>query len=324
MTARPVARVVSPTEQRNPRTGDLDRLSTVDMLTAMNHEDRRPPEAVAVLIPLLAQVVDVTAERLSAGGRLHYFGAGTSGRIAVMDAAELVPTFGLVPGIVVAHQAGGRAALELPVEDAEDDEAEGAREADALGAGDVAVGLSASGRTPYVRGALCTARKAGAYTVLVSANPDAELADAVDVHLGLDTGPEALTGSTRLKAASAQKLVLNSLSTAVMVRCGRTYSNLMVDMLASNAKLRGRTLAILRAASLDAPGGQLSGDECAALLMRTGGRLKTAVVMALSGAQADDAEAALSASGGHVRAAADRAAVRPAVQVERLPADSRQ
>lgn len=305
MIARPVARVVSPTEQRNPRSTDLDRLSTLDLLSVMNAEDRRAPESVGLLLPLLAQVVDETAQRLAAGGRLHYFGAGTSGRIAVMDAAEVVSTFGLTPNVVVAHHAGGSAALELPVEDAEDDEAEGAADARCVGADDVVVALSASGRTPYVRGALRAARAAGGYTVLLSANPAADLAD-VDVHLGLDTGPEVLTGSTRLKAASAQKLVLNSLSTAVMVRCGRTYSNLMVDVVASNAKLRGRTYDILREVSLDCPGRQLSEDDCVELLARAGGRLKTAVVMALSGACRDDAEAALSASDGHVRAAAEK------------------
>lgn len=315
MSVRPVARVVSPTEHRNPRTSELDRLSTVGMLTMMNAEDRVVPLAVAKVIPLLAQVVDVTAGRLAAGGRLHYFGAGTSGRIAVMDAAELVPTFGLASTIVVAHHAGGSAALVLPVEDAEDDEGEGEHEATTVAAGDVVVGLSASGRTPYVRGALRAARWVGAYTVLVSANPGADLAGEVDVHLGLDTGPEALTGSTRLKAASAQKLVLNSLSTAVMVRCGRTYSNLMVDMVASNAKLRGRTLDILREASLDAPGGQLSQQECADLLARTDGHLKTAVVVALSGASVDDAVAALITTDGHVRTATQQlAAVRPATR----------
>jgi N-acetylmuramic acid 6-phosphate etherase len=315
VSARPVAKVVSPTEQRNPRTSELDQLSTVDMLTMMNDEDRVAPRAVAQVLPLLAQVVDITAARLAAGGRLHYFGAGTSGRIAVMDAAEVVPTFGLTSTVVVAHHAGGTAALELPVEDAEDDETEGERQANSVEPGDVVVGLSASGRTPYVRGALRAARAAGAYTVLVSANPGADMADEVDVHLGLDTGPEALTGSTRLKAATAQKLVLNSLSTAVMVRCGRTYSNLMVDLVASNAKLRGRTFDILHEASRDAPGGPLSEQECAELLTRTGGELKVAVVVALSGTAVDDVVAALAETDGHVRAAVQRlTAVRPAAR----------
>lgn len=303
MTARPVVRVSAPTEQRNPRTLDLDQLPTFELLTRMNDEDRRAPDAVAAILPLLARVVDITAQRVMAGGRLHYFGSGTSGRMAVMDAAELVPTFGLAPDVVIAHHAGGSAALVLPAEDAEDDAAQGAREAAAISAGDIAVGLSASGRTPYVEGALRTARGAGAYTVLISANPGAPLGDDVDVHLGMDTGPEALTGSTRLKAASAQKLVLNSLSTAVMVRCGRTYSNLMVDMLASNAKLRGRTLDILCEAGRDAPGGPLSPDACEQLLAGADGQLKTAVTMALSGADAAAAAHALTATAGHVRAA---------------------
>lgn len=304
MAASPITRVQSPTEQRNDATRRLDTLSTADMLALMNAEDHRPADAVADVLGELVTLVDITAARIEAGGRLHYFGAGTSGRIAVMDAAELLPTFGLAPGIVVAHHAGGTAALEIPAEDVEDDERTGARESSTLGPGDVAVGLSASGRTPYVRGALLAAAERGAYTALVSANPDAELGRQVDLHLGLATGPEVLTGSTRLKAATAQKLVLNSLSTAVMVRCGRVYSNLMVDMLATNAKLRGRMLTILRDVSQDAAGGALSDDACADLLAAADGDLKTATVMALTGTDVEAARRSLSEHDGHVRTAA--------------------
>jgi N-acetylmuramic acid 6-phosphate etherase len=251
------------------------------------------------VLPELAIVVDEAARRLAAGGRMHYFGAGTSGRLAVLDAAELIPTFGVDPDLVVAHHAGGPSALVRAVENCEDDPEQGAAEAGGVTAADIVVGLTASGRTPYVGGALGAARAAGAFTALVSANPRAELADRVDVHLAVDTGPEAVAGSTRLKAGTAQKLVLNSLSTAVMVALGRTYSNLMVEMNASNAKLRGRVLTILTEASGE------SEEECARALTEADGEMKTAIVELLAGVSAAKARAALGAGGGRVRAALD-------------------
>jgi N-acetylmuramic acid 6-phosphate etherase len=290
-------RVESPTEQRNPRTRDIDRLPTLEVLRLLNTEDRIPAQAVAEILPRLAPVVDETVRRLRTGGRLHYFGAGTSGRIAVMDAAELIPTFSLPPNVVVAHHAGGIDALTLPTEGVEDSAAAGALEAAAVGAGDVALGVAASGRTPYVGGALRAARAAGAFTVLLSSNPDADLAEAAEVHLCADTGPEALAGSTRLKAATAQKLVLNSLSTAVMVSLGHTYSNLMVDVAASNGKLRGRLLTILMEAT------DLDEDTCADALAAADGELKTALVSLLAGCPPAQALHALASSSGHVRAA---------------------
>ncbi|MEV6105642.1 N-acetylmuramic acid 6-phosphate etherase [Streptomyces sp. NPDC051940] len=290
-------RVDVPTERRNPRTLDIDDLPTLEVLRLLNAEDRIPARAVAEVLPRLARVVDESARRLRAGGRVHYFGAGTSGRIAVMDAAELIPTFGLPPGVVVAHHAGGPGALIEPVEGVEDSAAAGAADAADVGGGDVAVGLAASGRTPYVAGALRAARSRGAFTALVSANPDAPLAGEVDVHLGLDTQPEAIAGSTRLKAATAQKLVLNSLSTAVMVALGRTYSNLMVDVTATNAKLRGRLLTIL----VEATG--LDEGTCAAALAAADGELKPALVGLLADVTPEQARGALAANGGRVRAA---------------------
>ena len=290
-------RVESPTERRNPRTVDIDRVPAVEILRLLNAEDALLPGAVAAVIPDLARVVDEAACRLRAGGRMHYFGAGSSGRIAVMDAAELIPTFSLAPGTVVAHHAGGQAALTLPVEGSEDDAALGARDAAQVRAGDLVVGVTASGRTPYVAGALRSSRDAGAFTVLLSANPDAVLAPLADVHLGVDTGPEAIAGSTRLKAATAHKLVLNSLSTAVMVRCGRTWSNLMVDVTASNAKLRGRMVTILVEAT-----GQEAAD-CVRALEEADGELKTALVCLLADCGAEEARAAVLAHGGRVRAA---------------------
>ncbi|MEU5055043.1 MULTISPECIES: N-acetylmuramic acid 6-phosphate etherase [unclassified Streptomyces] len=290
-------RVNAPTENRNPRTREIDDIPTLEALRLLNAEDRIPAQAVAAVLPDLARLVDETARRIRAGGRLHYFGAGTSGRLAVMDAAELIPTFGMPPGVVVAHHAGGPRALVEPVEGVEDSPDAGASDAAQVGAGDVAIGVAASGRTPYVGGALRVARAAGAFTALVSANPAAELADEVDVHLGVDTGPEAIAGSTRLKAATAHKLVLNSLSTMVMVALGRTYSNLMVDVTATNGKLRGRLITIL----VEATG--LDEETCAAALAASGGELKTALVGLLAACSPQQARAALADSGGRVRAA---------------------
>ncbi|MGW2477110.1 N-acetylmuramic acid 6-phosphate etherase [Streptomyces sp. NPDC001665] len=297
MPAQLPVRIDAPTEGRNPRTRGIDDVPTLEMLRLLNAEDRIPAEAVAAVLPELARLVDETARRIGAGGRLHYFGAGTSGRLAVMDAAELIPTFSLAPGIVVAHHAGGPRALIEPVEGAEDRESTGAADAAEVGPGDVAVGVAASGRTPYVGGALRAAAAAGAFTALVSANPGAPLANQVDVHLGVDTGPEAIAGSTRLKAATAHKMVLNSLSTAVMVAQGRTYSNLMVDVAATNEKLRGRVLNIV----MEATG--LDEDRCGAALEASGGELKTALVTLLAECSAQDARTALEAAGGSVRAA---------------------
>jgi N-acetylmuramic acid 6-phosphate etherase len=274
----------------------LDLLPALDVLQLINAEDERVPSAVAAVLPQLAMVVDRAVDALRDGHRIHYLGPGTSGRVAVQDAAELMPTFALEPGRVVAHHAGGLDALVVAVEDVEDDEAAGRNAATDVQHGDVVVGLAASGRTPYVRSALAHARTKGAFTVLVSANPGAEAGAEVEVHLGLDTGPEVITGSTRMKAATAQKLVLHSLSTAVMVRLGRTYSNLMVGMVAVNAKLRGRLVAILVETGYDA-------DMCAAVLARADGDVKVALVVLLSDVPVESARITLDRSGGVVRAA---------------------
>ena len=287
---------LSRTEQRNPRSMALDRMSTVDLLELINAEDRTVPLAVAAVLPQLADAVDMAVTALSRECRIHYVGAGTSGRIAVLDAAELIPTFGVSPDRVVAHIAGGVPALTRPSEAAEDDEAAGGAVA-VFAAGEVVVGVTASGRTPYVRGALIAARAAGAGTVLISANPASPLAPLADVHVAPDTGPEVLTGSTRMKAGTAQKLILNAFSTATMVRLGRTYSNLMTDMLAANAKLRDRRLRILAEAT--------GADEeaCRRALTEAGGDAKVAVVTLIAGTTADRARQALMAASGHVHAA---------------------
>ncbi|MGC9668690.1 N-acetylmuramic acid 6-phosphate etherase [Planosporangium sp. 12N6] len=286
-----------PTEARNPRTVAIDESPTLDVLRLLNAEDATVPGAVAAALPQLADAVDLAVDALAAGNRLHYFGAGTSGRLAVLDAAELRPTFGLEPGRVVAHLAGGLRALTNPSEDAEDDAASGAADGAEVDPGDVAVGITASGRTVYVAGALRAARARGAGTVLVSANPAAPLAAHADVHVAVDTGPEAITGSTRLKAGTAQKLVLNSLSTAVMIRLGRTYSNLMTDMIASNRKLRARQVRMLAQAT------GTDHDSCADALAAAGGDPKVALVTLLSAVSPDQARQAVAAAGGVVHKA---------------------
>lgn len=285
------------TEQRNPRTLDIDVLPTLDVVQLLNSEDSLVPSAVEKVLPLLAELVDAATERVRRGGRLHYFGAGTSGRVAMLDAAELPPTFGVERTFATAHLAGGEAAKQGAVEDAEDDTAAGRSAASALGPLDVAVGVSASGSAPYVAAALGRAREAGALTALVSSNPAALLGQSVDYHLAADTGPEALTGSTRLKAGTAAKLVLNGFSTALMVRLGHTYSNMMVDMVPTNQKLRQRMVRILAQAS--------GADEevCRRTLADAGDHVKVALVMMLAGATFAVASQALEGAGGRVRAA---------------------
>lgn len=294
-------RVSSPTELVNLRTTDIDVMSTLEMVRLLNDEDALVPDAVAEVLPVLARLVDDAAAAITAGGRVHYFGAGTSGRLGVLDAAELKPTFGLADGLIIAHQAGGAAALVRAVEDAEDDDS-GADAADVT-AVDIAIGLAASGRTPYVAGALIAARSVGAGTALITSNPASTLAELADHLLVAPTGPEAITGSTRLKAGTAQKLILNTFSTALMIKLGHTYGNLMVDMRASNAKLRGRSLTLL----LQATGA--SEEECTRALDLFG-ELKAALVYLLAGSTASDVpitpqlcRAALEASNGRVRQA---------------------
>lgn len=298
-------RVSSPTEDINPRTERLDQVNTLEMLQLINTEDALVPGAVAALLPALAELVEVAAARVRLGGRVHYFGAGTSGRLGVLDAAELLPTFGIADDVVIAHQAGGSRAFVRAVENAEDDESSVAVDAAGIGPGDVILGLAASGRTPYVAAALRAGRRVGATTALVTSNPLPPLADLADHLLVADTGAEAIAGSTRLKAGSALKLVLNSFSTALMIRLGHTYRNLMVDMRPTNAKLRGRSIQLLH----DATGA--ADAECERALDLCGD-IKTSVVYLIAGGldgaagpkvSVDAARAALTAADGHVREA---------------------
>jgi N-acetylmuramic acid 6-phosphate etherase len=290
--------VRSRTEARNPATEHLDEVSTLRVLELLNDEDARVPGAVRAVLPQLAELVDAAVRSYEAGGTIHYFGAGTSGRIAVLDAAELPPTFSTDPARVVAHHAGGAASLVAAVEGAEDDRALGEADAGEVTDRDVAIGLAASGRTPYVLGALDLAAGRGAVTALVSSAVDRPAAR--HLHLAVNTGPEAIAGSTRLKAGTAQKLVLNAFSTALMVRLGKTYSNLMVDVTPSNAKLRGRVLSILMEAT-----GQ-SREVCAGRLREADGSTKVALVSLLAETSVEAALHALDASDGRVRAALRR------------------
>lgn len=294
---QPPAEPAAPTEQRNRHTLDIDERPTLEILRLLNAEDATVSSAVLRTLPELAQAVDWVVEAIRGGGRVHYFGAGTSGRIAVLDAAEVAPTFGLPDGVFVAHQAGGERALRNSIEDVEDDVALGEQDAGAVTAADVAIGITASGRTPYVAGALRVARDSGARTVLFSSNPGAPLAELADCHVLTDTGPEAIGGSTRLKAGTAHKMALNDLSTTAMVQLGRTYSNLMVSVDGLNSKLRSRQLSILREAS-GAPA-----DQCRAELSRCEGNLRLALLCLLSSQEPSVAGEALLAAGGSVRRA---------------------
>ena len=289
--------LLSGTEERNGRTREIDTVPTLELLMLLNAEDATVAGAVSATLPILAVVVDQVVERLRIGGRVHYFGAGSSGRIGVLDAAEVVPTFGTEPQVFVAHHAGGDNAVVTAVEGAEDDEDLGWQAASVLTSADVAVGLSASGRTAWVAGALRAARAAGALTVLISSNMIAPLASLADHCVLVDTGPEAIAGSTRLKAATAQKMLLNALSTATMVKLGRTYSNLMIGMNGRNAKLRQRQITILMEAS--GAGEAASRAE----LARCDGDLRLALLCLLSGLTPEQAEPALAAARGSVRAA---------------------
>jgi N-acetylmuramic acid 6-phosphate etherase len=287
------------TESRNPRTRGIDRQSTPAMLRAMNREDAMVGRAVAAALRQIARAVDTIAFALRNGGRLIYVGAGTSGRLAALDAAECPPTFGVPPTMVRALIAGGRRALTDAAEGAEDDLAAGARDLRRARCSrhDVIVGLSASGGTPYVLGALEYARRCGARTVGITCNRATPLARAAQIVIVAETGPEAIAGSTRLKAGTAQKLILNMLSTGAMIRRGRVYDNWMVGVAQTNRKLRARALGILRQAS----GARESAAKRALAAAR--GDLRVALVMLKKKLSPRDAQFALAAAGGNLRAA---------------------
>ncbi|GAA5064413.1 N-acetylmuramic acid 6-phosphate etherase [Nocardia callitridis] len=287
------------TERSNPRTVDLDSLPVAELLRIMNAEDATVASAVAQAIADIAAAVELIVAARRRGGRLIYVGAGTSGRLGVLDAVECPPTFGTEAGEVIGLIAGGERAFVQAVEGAEDEPDRAAADLTAIDVGpaDVVVALAASGRTPYAVGALDHARSVGASTVSVSCNRQALLTEHADVGIEIDTGPEVLTGSTRLKAGTAQKLVCNMLSTATMIRSGRVFGNLMVDMTPTNAKLVDRAHRIIaEATGVDA-------TAAAALLKAADGHAKTAIVMELAGVDAATAQQRLSEANGFVRAA---------------------
>jgi N-acetylmuramic acid 6-phosphate etherase len=287
------------TEATNERSVALDTMTTLEVLRVMNEEDAAVPGVVRSALPALAAAVDAVVDRMRSGGRLVYAGAGTSGRLAMLDAVECVPTFGVPPSLVQAIVAGGEAAVVGSIEGAEDDADAAGRDVERLGLGlkDTLVGIAASGSTPYVIGALSAARERGALTIAVSNNDPAPILDLADHPVAVPTGPEILAGSTRLKAGTAQKLVLNMLSTAVMVRLGKVHGNRMIDVLVTNRKLRARAVGIV--ADLVGCGE----EDAASLLGEAGDEVKAAVLMGLAGMDAPAARAALERAGGVLRVA---------------------
>ncbi len=285
------------TESDNPASRHIDKLPASDIVKLINAEDAKVATAVETALPHVAQAIDTIVQALSAGGRLFYIGAGTSGRLGVLDAVECVPTFSaplqLVQGII----AGGDAALTQAVEGAEDDPLQARRDMRARGvtAADVVCGIAASGRTPYVVGALNYARELGAATIAVACNPDSSIGALAAVSISVDLGPEIISGSTRMKAGSAQKMILNMLSTATMIRLGKVYGNLMVDLKVTNQKLAQRANRLVR---------QITGvDEGNAerLLAQANNEVKTAVVMQMRHVDAESARNLLMQSGGRLR-----------------------
>ncbi|OON37599.1 N-acetylmuramic acid 6-phosphate etherase [Izhakiella australiensis] len=286
-------------ETRNADTMDLDNLTTLEMVRCFNREDAKVAQAVSLTLPAVAQAVDAAARALGAGGRIIYLGAGTSGRLGVLDAAECPPTFGVPADRVIGLIAGGPGAILKAVEGAEDNAQLGADDLKAIGlsASDMVIGLAASGRTPYVIGALRYARQQGCSTAAISCNPDSAIADEADIAISPLTGPEALTGSTRLKAGTAQKLVLNMISTGAMVKNGKVYQNLMVDMQATNLKLLDRASRMV----VEATGCEPEAAKTA--LSQCENKVKTAILMVLAGIDAAEASERLQTHRGYLRAA---------------------
>jgi N-acetylmuramic acid 6-phosphate etherase len=284
------------TEQRNPASQSIDTLPVESILAIVNAEDRKVADVVAGEIQWIAKAVDGIVERMREGGRLFYIGAGTSGRLGVLDAAECPPTFHVPPDLVQGIIAGGESALARATEATEDDPALGARDLVERGfqAADALVGIAASGRTPYVLGAIRKAREMGALTIGISSTPDSELSRAVEIPIEPLTGPEVITGSTRMKAGTATKLVLNMLSTAAMIRLGHVYGNWMVNVQPTNSKLRDRAIRIVAEAAGIAP------ERAAGLLDEAGGTVKVAIVMARLGIGREQACERLRQAGGRI------------------------
>ncbi|WP_240741711.1 N-acetylmuramic acid 6-phosphate etherase [Deinococcus sp. KSM4-11] len=290
------------TEAVHPGLADLDRLSTQELVSAFVDDQQDAVKAVQLASVALGRVVEAALPRLRAGGRLVYAGAGTSGRLGVLDATELTPTFSWPPARAVPLIAGGEVAIRQAVEGAEDDHASGEADVKAAGTGpqDVLIAIAASGTTPYVLGAVRAARQAAALTVGIANNPGTPLLTTADWPVLLDTGPEVISGSTRLKAGTAQKIALNTISSALMVKLGKVYGNLMVDMRASNEKLQGRAVRLVQHAT------GVDDEQARSALGHADGHVKTAIVMLLLGVDAEGAASRLRETDGHARLALGR------------------
>jgi N-acetylmuramic acid 6-phosphate etherase len=284
------------TEQVNPASRDIDDRPTIEVLRIINDEDQKVVPAVASVIPRIAHAVDRIVEAIRQGGRLFYVGAGTSGRLGVIDAAECPPTFHVSPQLVQGIIAGGDAAMVRSTEATEDDPETGQRDLDARGftARDAVVGIAASGRTPYVLGAAAAARALGALTIGISCTPDSELSRVVEIAITPLTGPEVIAGSTRMKAGTATKLVLNMISTAVMIRLGHVYGNLMVNVEPRNSKLEDRAKRIISESA------EVNYEHAGELLHQAGDNVKVAIVMAKLNTDRATAEAKLTAADGRI------------------------
>jgi len=289
--------MIPSTESDNPASRHIDALSAYEIVGLINAEDAKVAAAVQTALPQVAQAVDTIVQALSAGGRLFYMGAGTSGRLGVLDAVECLPTFSAPPDLVQGIIAGGEQALTKAVEGAEDDAAQARRDMQArdVTAADVVCGIAASGRTPYVVGALSYARELGAATIALACNPDSAIGALAAVSISVDLGPEVISGSTRMKAGTAQKMILNMLSTATMIRLGKVYGNLMVDLKVTNQKLAQRANRLVR---------QITGvdeDKAERLLARANNEVKTAVVMQMRHVDAESARNLLIQASGRLR-----------------------
>lgn len=289
------------TEMANPATSEIDRMSPLEIVQAINNEDAKVAQAVQRVLPEIARAVEAIAERMRRGGRLIYVGAGTSGRLGALDASECPPTFNISSASVVACIAGGPIAFGLAHEDLEDSAEAG--QADVaelhLTEADIVVGITASGRTPYARGALAYARQSGALTIGLACNADAPIAGEVTIMIAPQVGPEVIAGSTRMKAGTAQKMVLNMLSTGAMILLGKTFGNLMIDVQTSNYKLRRRALSVTQQAT------GLDEEAAEKMLERADGETKTAILMARANLSPDEARQQLAAHGQMLRAALD-------------------
>lgn len=287
------------TEQRNPNSMQLDSLSAQELVALINREDQQVALAIEKCLPQIASAVEKIVAAFERGGRLVYVGAGTSGRLGVLDASECPPTYGVKPEMVVGLIAGGDYALRHPIEGAEDNVQQGQADLEEIdfSARDVLVGVAASGRTPYVLGALNYAKQLGATTVSIASNPNSKMAEVADIAIETVVGPEVLTGSSRMKSGTAQKLVLNMLTTASMVLIGKCYQNLMVDVQASNEKLKARALKIVMEAT------ECDNEAAANVLTKANGQVKLAILMQLSGLDALEAQSLLDKSNGKLRQA---------------------